>query len=173
MAPKILFSSKRKNTSLDLQGSISSRCNRETKCKASLLHLHYLPAHFSVSPPLGKSRRATHNLNGQLVSKCSLSTNYGPRAGCHSLPQLRRGGKKLFKACTLQPEGPSSNSNSITSCLWPRAGYFNSPCFNFLIHKWDYYGIGHMCLWKLIERCMKSPGTVISPRELSIRYQYH
>lgn len=117
VAQKELFISKRKNISLDLQGSSSSRYNRETKCKASLLHLHYLPAHFRVCPPLGKTGRTIHKLNSQLVSKCLLSTNYGPRTDCHSLPPLRRGRKKLFKACTLQPEGPSSNSSSITSCL--------------------------------------------------------
>lgn len=136
-----------KNISLGPQGSISSRHNRETKCKASLF-LHHLPAHFRVSPPFGTSRRAAHTPNGQLVSKCSLNTYCGPRTGCHSLPPWRRGQKKLFKGMHSAARRPKFKPWLYHTLPWPRAGYFYHPCFSFLIYKWEYYSICHMCLWK-------------------------
>lgn len=90
---------------------------RKGKHRTSLLNVPYLTAHFRVSLPFGKSRRAPHEPNGQLLNKCSLSTYSGPSTGCHQATTIKERQKKLFKAFALQPHSLSSNSSSVTSWL--------------------------------------------------------
>lgn len=86
------------------------------KAQISRLHKHYLIAHFRVSPPFSKSRRVPHWPKGQLVNKGSLSTYNGWSVSCHQHGTIQERQTKLFKACTLQPEGLSS------AFTWPRPG---------------------------------------------------
>lgn len=103
---KELSSSKIENISLVPRGFHLQQIQQGGESAGQPSTFDYLTAHFRVSLPFGKSRRAPREPKGQSVNKYSPSAYCGPITGCHSPPPLRRGRKKIVQIMHSAARGP-------------------------------------------------------------------
>ena len=118
------------------------------KCRARLLHTHYLTARSRISPPFGKSRRACHESNGQLVNKCSLSTQCGLRTGCYPPTNITERKKNYYSTSSAARAHVQILALSLSGCDLGQVTLTLPALVSSSINGGN-QSVCHMCLWEM------------------------